>query len=249
VASVVALVGGGIKGAVVAAREARDNKVVLLHGNYGQASAPAEIAAARALAASLPSARLVVVDLPHLQQMEDHLTAEPQASRRTARKANIDVGTPGPGTLLGLMPLLLSVGVQLALRLEASRLTLGLSRLADAGHLGLPPVDGQPTQQHGLIHAFNLMIETLLTQRHPVRVEAPLLDTSYAEAIHLAYHFHLPMDALWTCIGAGSRPCGRCQPCIDRANAFAEARRVDPLLNPPRTRAAADKITTAGSPA
>jgi hypothetical protein len=38
-----------------------------------------------------------------------------------------------------------------------------------------------------------------------------------------AYRFGVPLEHTWTCERAGPRPCGRCDPCKARANAFIEA--------------------------
>ena len=77
--AIVVLTGGGIKGAVAAARSASDNEIILLHVHYGQRCASAEAEAARALGAALLSARVVTADMPHVVQI----------SQATARSSNV----------------------------------------------------------------------------------------------------------------------------------------------------------------
>lgn len=220
--SSVALIGGGLRGAVAAARYATGDELVLLHVNVGQRCWPAEAKAVGALARSFPSAQVVSLDLPHLSQLEYQIGEE----------GGEDSRAPSPATLTGSMPVLLSMGVQCAMRFGASRVVVGLSRLIGSSCVGLPLDEGQPRRLRELVHSFNLMVEALLGQRSSVRVEAPLMDTNYAEVVRLAFHFKLPLGELWTCEGSGPRACGRCERCMARARAFAEARLVDPLTAP-----------------
>ncbi len=259
-ASSVALVGGGIKGAVAAARYAASDDLVLLHVNFGQRSWSAEAKAVSALARSFPSARVMSVDLPHLYQFEDQVgegagvtsgaraagtatnVVSPAATSAALAPAGAPVAiTPGgraeswapsPTALLGLMSVLLSMGLQCALRVGASRVVVGLSRLNGSSGVGLPVIEGQPQRLREFLHSFNLAAEALPAQRSSVLIETPLMDTSYAEVVRLAFHFELPVGELWTCEDAGPKPCTRCEPCTRRARAFVEARSVDALAAP-----------------
>ena len=223
-AGVVVLSGGGIKGAVAAARYAPENEILLLHVDYGQPAAPREVRVLEGLKESFPAAHSVTVDLPHLGQIPERLNA---AFERAARSGKRGVGdearVPAPATLLGLMPVLLSVGVQCAHQAGASRVVTGLSGVVDAGHLGLPSPKGQPGRRWEFIHAFNIMIETLSSLPTPVRVEAPLMDLTYSEIVKLALHFQIPVDKTWTCIQGNRQPCQACAPCRARAAALTEA--------------------------
>lgn len=241
-ASSVALVGGGIKGAVAAARYASSDDLVLLHVNFGQRPWSAEAKAVSALARSFLSARVVSVDLPHLSQFEDQVgegagvtsgaRAAGTATNVVLPAATSAAWAPSPTALLGLMSVLLSMGLQCALRVGASRVVVGLSRLNGSAGVGLPVIEGQPQRLREFLHSFNLAAEALPAQRSSVLIETPLMDASYAEVVRLAFHFELPVGELWTCEDAGPRPCTRCEPCTMRARAFVEARLADPLAAP-----------------
>ncbi len=236
-ASSVALVRGGLKGAVAAARYAASDDLVLLHVNFGQLSWSAEAKAVSALARYFPSARVMSVDLPHLAQLESQLedgagttSVMRGAGAGPTAAGGVESRALSPTALLGLMSVLLSMGVQCALRIGASRVVVGLSRLIGSAGVGLPVIEGQPQRRREYVHSFNLMVEALLVQRSSVRIDAPLIDADYAEVVRLAFHFELPVRELWTCEGTGPRACARCEPCTTRARAFAQARQADPLM-------------------
>ncbi|UCE58193.1 MAG: 7-cyano-7-deazaguanine synthase [Phycisphaerales bacterium] len=230
-ASTVALIGGGIKGAVAAARFAPSSELALVHVDFGQPSSETEANAASLLARSFPNARVIKLDLPHaarLDRMKER--PAPRPGPRQSRAAS--TGAPSAASLQGLMPVLLSVGVQCALRIGARRVVTGLVGQVDASHAGLTLVEGQPGRCREFIHAFNLMSEGLYPQRTSIHVEAPLIDLGYPEVVKLAFHFQLPVEDLWSCQRAGPRPCRRCRSCTTRARAFADARLDDPLFVP-----------------
>jgi 7-cyano-7-deazaguanine synthase len=52
----------------------------------------------------------------------------------------------------------------------------------------------------------------------------PLLTLAKAEVIRLGYRLGVPFDMTWSCYYNGDQPCGVCESCIERAQAFAEAR-------------------------
>ena len=123
---------------------------------------------------------------------------------------------------------MLSVGVQGALRVGSASVAIGLMRNCDATHLGLPGLESAADQRREFLHAFNIMLETALRPRAPVRIEAPLMDLSYAEVIQLAVRFRVPLEKTWTCDGIGPQACGQCDACKARSRAFAEAALLDP---------------------
>ncbi len=224
----VVLTGGGIKGAVAAARSAEDHELILVHADYGQPSAAAEVKALDALAATFQSASLLTVELPHVAQIKRWVTARRRSSPVAVESEEVPKVPPADATR-GLMPALLSVGVQCAMRVGASTVALGLSRLCDAGHVGLPSMEGASDGRRELVYAFNLMLEAIVPRRAKVRVEAPLMDLTYAQMVKLGQRFEVPLERTWTCEQRGPRPCERCGPCMTRARAFVETAMVDPL--------------------
>ena len=228
-AKVVVLTGGGIKGAVAAARSARDHELILLHVEYEQPSARAESRAIEPLSETFPAARVIEVSLP--QQPKPARRSSEAAGPRGRGRADSEPGGSPVAAARGLMPVLLSVGVQWALRLGASTVGVGLSRFAEAAHLGLIADQGPTEGRREFVHAFNLMLESLPAQKPKIRVDAPLMDITYSQMIQLARRFGVPLEHTWTCERAGPRPCGRCDACKARAGAFIEAAIPDPLMS------------------
>jgi len=226
---IVAMTGGGIKGAVAAARYASNHDLIFLHVNYAQPSASAELKAVKGLAGSFPSAKVLGLDLPHVSQLESSLPGRSETSQAPrSADANRTKGFSG-GVLRGLMPVLMSVAVQCAMRVGALKIVTGLSRWCEAIHLGLPPVEAHGDSRREFLHAVNIMIEDLGVQRSSACIEAPLIDMTYADVIKLAMRFRLPLEHTWTCEKSGALPCRRCDACQARSRAFIEGRIVDPL--------------------
>lgn len=220
-AAVVALTSGGIKSAVAAARYAQDHEVLLVHVDYGQASARAERKLLHPMADAFPAGQVVGIELPHVKAV----SPQALAADRTLEGEPEDLS---PLALRGIMPLLIAVGLQCAARLGATVLTTGLNEAPAEEASLLASTDGQPGRTHEFVQTVGMMIETALPEKHPIRFEAPLLEASYGEIIKLAMRFHVPLEKTWSCLGAGPRPCARCAACRARQNAFLNARLVDP---------------------
>jgi 7-cyano-7-deazaguanine synthase len=230
---IVVMTGGGIKGAVAAAGCADEQEIVFFHVSYGQRSANAELNAVQALCTSLPAARVVEVNMPHVLQLQDRL-AEVRERSGARRKAGAGVSRVlSPAAHRGLWPVLASAAVQCALQLGASTVVVGLSRLMDATHLGLPQSESQRDRRRELLHAHNVMLDALEPQQANVQIDAPLIDRTDVEIVKLAHHFCVPLENTWTCSQSGPRPCQRCDQCVARAYAFAAAGFADPVINLP----------------
>ncbi|UCF33463.1 MAG: 7-cyano-7-deazaguanine synthase [Phycisphaerales bacterium] len=223
-AAVVALTSGGIKSAVAAARYAQDHEVLLVHVDYGQASAQAERKLLHPMADAFPSGQPLGIELPYVKAVRPQaLTAD-----------GILEGEPedlSPLAIRGIMPLLIAVGLQCAARLGATVLTTGLNEAPAEEPSLLASADGRPGRAHEFIQTAQMMIQTALPEKHPIRLEAPLLDASYGEIIKLAMRFQVPLEKTWSCLGTGPRPCTKCAACRARQNAFLDAHLVDPATS------------------
>lgn len=230
-AAIVVLTGGGIKGAVAAGRYVKDHELVLLHIDHGQESASAEAKALAVLAPFWPKTRLVTIMQPEPAQMP---SAVRTSAGTVAVRSEESATAPGKaGSVLsvrGLLPGMLSIGVRIALRFGASTVVIGVSGFAPGEHIGLPGPESGPDARREVLHAFNIMLDALLRPRTLLRIEAPLMDLTYAEVIKLGGRFAIPFERTWTCDQRGPTPCGRCTSCKARERAFAEAGLVDPIV-------------------
>lgn len=237
-ANVAILASGGMKAAVAAAAAsaAADNDLVFVHVHYGQPSAAAERAALRAFAGTFASSRVLMLGLPHLLQLH-------KATLSKDREPAVTRGEPGgsgrspllsPASLAGMMPTVFLLGVQSALRVGATKLLTGLTQFGDATHLGQPAAVGPRGDRRAFLHAFNIMLESVLPERSSVVVEAPLIDLNCVEIIKLANRFRVPFEKTWSCEKSAPQPCHSCEACKARAGGFVEAGLVDPLVQPVR---------------
>lgn len=230
-AVVVVLAGGGVKSAVAATRAAPGNELCLLHVDHGQRSSQSELDALRELARSLPSAYVWPLSTEMVRQLEQ---SHPRGVVATRRAGEAGAGEhPSTTTLLarrGLFVTLLAVGLQAAQRLGAAQVVTGLSRHCDAEHLGLAHQEAQSDQAREIIHAMNIVADALSANRAATRIEAPLMDLTYAEIVKLGARLKARVEHTWSCIIKATNPCGECARCKERDLAFRGARLSDPAL-------------------
>lgn len=229
--TVVAMTGGGIKGAVAAARYASDHELLLVHADYGQPAAAAEASALRDLAGTLASSRVLPLTLPHVLEIDGRSAKAARRTQSEGDRGENGRAAPSPAALRGLMPVLMSAGIQCAMRVGASTVVTGLSRSCDATHLGVGDRHNAAGRVCEFGHALNLMSESLAHGSSRIRVEAPLMEMTLPQIIKLARHFDVPLEKTWTCERPGPTPCGTCEPCKSRSRAFTEAALIDPLMS------------------
>jgi 7-cyano-7-deazaguanine synthase len=223
VSTILALASGGIKSAVAAGRYALEHEIVLLHVDYGQASAGIERRHLGAMAEAFPSGQVVGIELPHVRALD-------RRTRVAADASPTDADTLSPLAMRGLMPLLVATGLQCAVRTGASALVVGLTEVSAEVSSLLASADGQPGRAHEFVQTADMMFEAALPEKHRINLEAPLIDVTYGEAIKLAVRFHVPLENTWSCAGPGPRPCTKCSACRARQEAFSEARLLDPTM-------------------
>lgn len=227
--TLVVLTGGGIKGAVAAGRYAREHDLVLLHIDYGQAAASGQSRALAMLAAYWPSARLCSLVLPQLKNIPSAVRAGAGTVIGNDPTRNKSDEAARIFSLRGLMPTMLSLGAQTALRFGAASLVVGVSAHVGGEHIGLPGAEAGADARHELLHSFDVLLETALRPKIRIRMESPLMDLSYGQIVKLGQRFEIPWERTHTCETTAGAACGRCDSCRARTAAFVEAGLRDPL--------------------
>lgn len=69
-------------------------------------------------------------------------------------------------------------------------------------------------------------------------LDAPLLEWSDRQVVEIGAELETPFDLVWSCLGRGARPCGRCVACQRRSRAFDQAQQDDAQLREAFTAAA-----------
>jgi 7-cyano-7-deazaguanine synthase len=73
----------------------------------------------------------------------------------------------------------------------------------------------------------NLTNEALLTQK--VRIELPLRNMTKLEVLEHAVKWNVPLEDTWSCYWDRPSPCGECESCKERNEAFTKLGLKDPL--------------------
>lgn len=227
-ATILVLSSGGIAATTVASSLSREHALVLLHLDYGQEAAPAEHRALVAQMPFFPQARLMRLSMPHVLELNrgpvEH--ARPGVIHSPAATAAHSADRAiASGSLRGLFPVMLAVGLQTALRIGAEAVAAGVTR-GPSAHLGLP--EEAVSLRREFFHAYSSACDLLLGMNRAVRLETPLVDVTVAQAARLGMRLNAPLMHTWSCLASGLTPCQKCAGCRRRGAAFAEAGHADP---------------------
>ncbi len=145
--------------------------------------------------------------------LTDHQVKVP-LNRNPADKKNI------PSTYVPARNLVfLSYAVSCAESMGASSIFIGAHTLDYPGY---------PDCRPQFIHSFERAANDAIHKKG-VKVIAPLIDKSKKEIIEMGLSLNVPFEHTWSCYKGGTRPCGHCDSCRFRQEAFRALGRKDPL--------------------
>mgnify|MGYP001221530815 FL=1 len=107
-------------------------------------------------------------------------------------------------------------------------------------YIGVSQVDysGYPDCRAEFLEAYqraaDLASKQFVEEGRSIPVVAPLLHLSKAGTVRLGLALGVDYGLTWSCYQGGESPCGVCDSCRLRAEAFAAAGAVDPLVGRPR---------------
>lgn len=113
--------------------------------------------------------------------------------------------------------LLLAVAMGIAVAHDLTGVAYG----AHSGDHAIYP-DCRPEFVQAMKHAFALCDYT------PRKLIAPFAKMSKAQIVRLGHALDVPFADTWTCYAGGEKHCGRCGACVERREAFVQARVADP---------------------
>lgn len=85
-----------------------------------------------------------------------------------------------------------------------------------------------PDNSPEFIRMMNQLIQIAVKNNPQVCIEAPLNYMDKQDIIKTALKYGVPLEHTWTCVSNGDKPCGICQPCRNRKEAFESIGLKDP---------------------
>ena len=219
----VVLLSGGLDSYTAAAVAKRDGfELFALTINYGQRHAQ-ELAAARAVAASLGVTRQIQLDFDLTSIGGSALTSnaiEVPKDQPIDPKVIPSTYVPARNTIF------LSVAMGWAEVLEANDLFIGVNALDYSGY---------PDCRPEFIRAFEAVARLATragVEGRSLTIHTPLISLSKADIIRLGISLGLDYGLTHSCYDPlpGGRPCGHCDSCSLRAAGFAAAGATDPSI-------------------
>jgi len=65
-------------------------------------------------------------------------------------------------------------------------------------------------------------------ESHSIKIETPVIDRSKKEIVEIGDRSGVPFELTWSCYHGDKKPCGKCESCLFRKQAFEEAGVPDP---------------------
>ena len=119
----------------------------------------------------------------------------------------------------------LSVAASVAEANEAQNIFIGVSEVDYSGY-----VDCRREFIDAMEKAVNLGTVMGAERNMPIRIHAPFVNMTKSEEIKLGMELGVDFSLTWSCYRGGEKPCGKCDSCLLRAKAFAEAGFEDPAV-------------------
>jgi 7-cyano-7-deazaguanine synthase len=149
-------------------------------------------------------------------------------SSLTDRNMDIENGIPGREDIpLTYVParnmVFLSVAASFAEAIEAYDIFIGVSEVDYSGY-----VDCRQKFLDAMENAINNGTVCAIEQGKKITIHAPFINMKKSEEITLGMKLGVDYSDTWSCYRGGEKPCGECDSCLLRAEAFREAGVEDP---------------------
>ena len=221
----VVLLSGGMDSCVCAAiacdRHGPEN-VALLHAMYGQRTEKRERQAFDAIADFYQIQNRLVVKLDHFRAIGGSALTD----KRIEVPEN-ELGAPGPGGSaipVTYVPFrnahFLSVGVSWAEAIGAGAIYIGAVAEDSSGYPDCRP------EYYGV---FQQLIRVGTKPETQIEMVTPVIAMKKSEIIQRGRELGAPLQLTWSCYQGETAACGKCDSCLLRLRAFAEAGMTDPI--------------------
>ena len=221
----VVLLSGGMDSCVCAAiaRERHgDAHVALLHAMYGQRTERREVEAFEAIAKFYGIEQKLVVKLEHFRAiggsaLTDRRIAVPENQLETPASG----GSAIPVTYVPFRNAhFLSVGVSWAEAIGAGAIYIGAVAEDSSGY---------PDCRPEYYRVFQELIRVGTKPETHIEMVTPVIAMKKSEIIRRGVELGAPLHLTWSCYQGEEFACGKCDSCLLRLRAFAEAGIEDPI--------------------
>jgi 7-cyano-7-deazaguanine synthase len=216
----IVLLSGGMDSLVTAAvANSQGYELAVLHADYGQRTERRERRAFEEIASfyRVTEERRRVVRLDYLHEIG--------GSSLTDRSLPVPEGEANRDTIPSTyVPFrnthLLAISVSWAEVIGARKIFIGVSE---------PDAPGYPDCRPAYIRAFQELIEVGTRPETEIEIAAPLIRMTKADIVREGQRLGAPFELSWSCYQNEDRPCGRCESCRVRLEAFRQVGVPDPV--------------------
>lgn len=221
----VVLLSGGMDSCVctaIARERHGQGNLALLHAMYGQRTEKRERQAFEDIANFYRVQVQLVVRLEHFRTIGGSALTD-----GTIRVPENELGVTGPGG--GTIPVtyvpfrnahFLSVGVSWAEAIGAGAIYIGAVAEDSSGY---------PDCRPEYYRVFQQLIRVGTKPETQIEMMTPVIDMKKSEIIRRGRELGAPLHLTWSCYQGEELACGKCDSCLLRLRAFAEAGMADPI--------------------
>jgi 7-cyano-7-deazaguanine synthase len=207
----IVLASGGMDSLVLSAFATRESEISLLHVTYGQRTERKELACFHAIADHLKVKERMVADIGYLRTFGGSALTDPSVDIPPADLTRRSV----PFTYVPFRNAhFLCIAVSWAEVIGAKNVYIG-AVWADSS--------GYPDCRPAFYEAMNEAIRMGTKDDSGIRVKAPFVNLKKKDIVLMGKSLGVPFERTWSCYRDGEKACGRCDSCVLRLAAFAEA--------------------------
>jgi 7-cyano-7-deazaguanine synthase len=154
----------------------------------------------------------------HATALIDKSEPLPTNRRMSAMTAKVPRSyVPGRNTIM------LALAQSIAEALDADEIYCGFNAVDFSGYPDCRPI---------FVEAWNHLAHYSTKrgyENNPIILRAPIINFGKASVVRRGLDLEAPLNLTWSCYQGGDHPCGECDSCIIRWNAFAENGLEDPI--------------------
>lgn len=129
-----------------------------------------------------------------------------------------------PSYVPGRNTIMLSLAQSLAEAQEADVIYCGVNAVDYSGYVDCRPAFIAGWNELAQVSTFRGV------EGSPIWVEAPLISMTKVEIVQKGINLEAPLHLTWSCYSGGEKPCGVCDSCLIRGQAFSTVGIADPWL-------------------